>query len=225
MSERDNNYCAAIAWLRTLRPGWDSHGSASISEAAIHTAEVMLEPPAIVPRSNGGVQLEWRTEGLDLEVLIAPDGRLEAEVEIEKLKKRSEGHDKPCFDCGRRTNDLSGDPGQWSIPLCHSGHPGVVQWHHAGCVSNRLAERDALKARLDALPDLVADRMIEVLRNERDTLGRADKALCQCDAGCGKLGPVHVVRSTRIGTHGEQVSEAKLYAAEHCPICKPSEGK
>ena len=51
------------------------------------------------------------------------------------------------------------------------------------------------------------------------------KALCQCEQGCGKLGPVHVVRSTRIGTRSEQVSEAKLYAAEHCPICKPSEGK
>ena len=87
----------------------------------------------------------------------------EQDAETEKLKKRSEGHDKPCFDCGQRTNDLSGDPGRWGIPLCHSEHPGVVQWHHAGCVSNRLAERDALKARLDALPgkiDKVLDRWL-----------------------------------------------------------------
>ena len=153
MPEKTNNYCAAIAWLRTLRPGWNSHGSASISEAAIHTAEVMLEPPAIVPRSNGGIQLEWHTDGLDLEVAIAPDGRLE--------------HDKTCFDCGRRTNDLSGDPGQWGIPLCHSDHPGVVQWHHAGCVSNRLAERDALKDRLDALPG----KIDEMLRTRGEPTG------------------------------------------------------
>ena len=80
--------------------------------------------------------------------------------ERDALKKRIEGHDKPCFDCGGRTNDLSGDPGQWSIPLCHSDHPGVVQWHHAGCVSNRLAERDALKARLDALPGKIYEVLL-----------------------------------------------------------------
>ena len=209
------------------------HGFAVTSESGYCTAclisELQRQLAAANKRAdeadmNNRMQLAFRMK-TERQLAAANERADKAEVEIERLKKRSEGHDKPCFDCGRRTNDLSGDPGQWSIPLCHSGHPGVVQWHHAGCVSNRLAERDALKARLDALPDLVADRMIEVLRNERDTLGRADKALCQCEQGCGKLGPVHVVRSTRIGTHGELVSEAKLYAAEHCPICKPSEGK
>ena len=81
MPNKTNNYCAAIAWLRTLRPGWNSLGGVPISEAAIHTAEVISShDPAIVPRSNGGVQLEWHTDGLDLEVVIAPDGRLEADV-------------------------------------------------------------------------------------------------------------------------------------------------
>ena len=98
----------------------------------------------------------------------APDGRLEADVEIERLKKRIEGHDKPCFDCGRRTNDLSGDPGQWGIPLCHSDHPGVVQWHHAGCVSNRLAERDALKDRLEMAGRVAElEREVERLKGKR----------------------------------------------------------
>jgi hypothetical protein len=44
-------------------------------------------------------------------------------------------------------------------------------------------------------------------------------ALCQCAKGCGKLGPVHVVRTMAEGRHGEMASTPKVYAPEHCPVC------
>ena len=31
--------------------------------------------PQVVPRYNGGLQLEWHTGGVDLEIVIDPDGR------------------------------------------------------------------------------------------------------------------------------------------------------
>lgn len=52
----------------------------------------------------------------------------------------AEGHDKPCHYCGEPCNSFAANPSLWPIPLCHADEPGVVKWHHIGCVSERLKE-------------------------------------------------------------------------------------
>ncbi len=62
-----------------------------------------------------------------------------------------EGHDKPCYYCGEPTNAFAGNPGRWPVALPHADEPGVVKWHHGGCVSRRLV--DAQQARGKALDE------------------------------------------------------------------------
>jgi hypothetical protein len=58
--------------FRELGENWD--GGAPITNEAITTAENL----AAVPTSDGGVQLEIHAGGADVEVVIAPDGRITA---------------------------------------------------------------------------------------------------------------------------------------------------
>ena len=84
------------AWTRTtvdnllglldLRPNWDSYGAHPISTTSVETAvslllQVMQDhsvPPAVVPTSSGGVQLEWHLRGIDLEAEVSPSGAVYA---------------------------------------------------------------------------------------------------------------------------------------------------
>jgi len=134
-----------------------------------------LEADVEIGRRAGEISLPVRDR--DFWQNLTKDHAVLAVIALRKRAEDAEserdGHDKPCYYCGQDTDDLSGDPGQWGIPLCHSEHPGVVQWHHAGCVSNRLAERDALKARLGALPgkiDKVLDRWLGQTRPKRNLI-------------------------------------------------------
>ena len=52
---------------------------------------------------------------------------------------------EPCYYCGKPVDNLSANPSQWGIPLCHSDEPGKVKPHHIGCVSSRLEEIEKLK--------------------------------------------------------------------------------
>jgi hypothetical protein len=62
--------------LLSLPPNWDSYGAPRVDpsyvEAALRLAlDVMRDDtpvPSVVPTSRGGVQLEWHTRGIDLEV-------------------------------------------------------------------------------------------------------------------------------------------------------------
>ena len=54
-----------------------------------------------------------------------------------------QGHDRPCYYCGEKTNGLAGNPGLWPIPLCHADEPGKVKWHHSSCVTDRLVENQS----------------------------------------------------------------------------------
>lgn len=56
----------------------------------------------------------------------------------------NDGHDELCYYCGKPCNALAGNPHEWPIPLCHSDEPGVVKWHHIGCVSQRLERLDMI---------------------------------------------------------------------------------
>jgi len=61
--------------VRKLQPNWDNDNAPAISPEAIKTAlSLLLVTPFVVPRSNGGIQLEWHQDGLDCEVVIKPDG-------------------------------------------------------------------------------------------------------------------------------------------------------
>lgn len=67
------------AKLLELPEGWDSYGAVRIRCEAVTAAlrlvdEVRRCDPHVVPRSDGGVQLEWPS--LDLEIVIGPDGKV-----------------------------------------------------------------------------------------------------------------------------------------------------
>lgn len=72
----------AIAALLSLPPGWNSYSAKPIAAenaiCAIHLVWDLLQAgvaaPLTVPRVRGGLQLEWHTEGGDVEVYIdSPD--------------------------------------------------------------------------------------------------------------------------------------------------------
>jgi hypothetical protein len=67
--------------LMALPPNWDSYGARRISVWSIEAAVGLLlqvmrvdtPHPSIVPTSDGYVQIEWHTRGIDLEVeVISP---------------------------------------------------------------------------------------------------------------------------------------------------------
>ena len=74
----------SIAPLLKLKAGWDSYDGQPIDTRVVKTAiEVLFDVmecdspvPSFVPTSNGGIQLEWHRGGIDLEVVISPDGQV-----------------------------------------------------------------------------------------------------------------------------------------------------
>lgn len=72
-----------ILELQELSPNWDSYGAKPVSSNAVMTAIefvlVYLRPtdlsPSIVPTCDGGIQLEWHTDRLDLEIGISPSSQ------------------------------------------------------------------------------------------------------------------------------------------------------
>jgi hypothetical protein len=67
--------------LREMKEDWDwDDDGIAPTEEAINLAELILNtPPAVVPRENGGVQIEWHCGGEDAEIVITPEGTLELE--------------------------------------------------------------------------------------------------------------------------------------------------
>lgn len=70
------NAMQQIWQLLSMPPGWDSYGGKPIdrqkANAALGLVGIALENgapmPAIVPTSDGSVQLEWHRRGVDLEI-------------------------------------------------------------------------------------------------------------------------------------------------------------
>jgi hypothetical protein len=62
--------------LSLLRDNWDTYGAPRIDPAMINGALTLLQQvmrsdtpaPSVVPTSRGGVQLEWHTNGIDMEL-------------------------------------------------------------------------------------------------------------------------------------------------------------
>jgi hypothetical protein len=86
------NYKNPPEWLKeagetprgfaTLPDGWDSYGAKSIEPHVVDAAIELLHrivqhntlKPAVVPTNRGGIQIEWHTQGVDLEIEITPHG-------------------------------------------------------------------------------------------------------------------------------------------------------
>ena len=76
----------ALGRVLSLPRNWDSYGARSIDPAnvgaAIELALALMNDgtpaPAVVPTSTGGVQLEWHTRGIDLEIEIRSPSRISA---------------------------------------------------------------------------------------------------------------------------------------------------
>jgi hypothetical protein len=85
--------------LGDLREGWDSHGGRPLrAEAKNATVRAIgflhrtrLPIPGVVLASDGGVSLEWRSRGKELEVEVGEDGTFEY-VQSETGGQISEGH-------------------------------------------------------------------------------------------------------------------------------------
>ncbi len=60
--------------LGNLGDSWVRDGGKQITHAAMQTVESF----AVVPCTDGGVQLEVHRDGFDIEICIAPDGRIES---------------------------------------------------------------------------------------------------------------------------------------------------
>src|SRR5260370_40530609 len=72
-----------------LPENWNSYGARRIqpelAEAAIHLLSKIVQPetpkPEVVPTTAGGVQIEWHVRGIDLEIQILSQDRLNVSFE------------------------------------------------------------------------------------------------------------------------------------------------
>jgi hypothetical protein len=87
---------------------------------------------------------------------------------------------EPCHYCGEPCDALAGNPGLWPLGFAHSEDPGVCKWHHARCVTQRLALADEQRVRIAKL----------------------ESALRTCIARAGAPDPVEACRLV-IGTAAE----------------------
>ena len=70
---------AQVEELTALAANWDTYGAAPIAAGPatqavkflLDNAYSELAPPAVVPLSDGGVQLEWHRGGLDVEIAFS----------------------------------------------------------------------------------------------------------------------------------------------------------
>ena len=70
-----------LAKFLSLGDDWDGYGAQATHESAVKRAVAVLDAvcpegpePWVVPTSDGGVQLEWASSGLEIEIEILPTG-------------------------------------------------------------------------------------------------------------------------------------------------------
>ena len=63
--------------LVELPPNWDGYHAKPITIEAVETARRMLSGAPIVPLPGGGIQIEWHLDGHEVEITIAPNGKIE----------------------------------------------------------------------------------------------------------------------------------------------------
>ena len=90
---------ARLNELLRLPPDWDGYGAEPIDDTtAIRALEFLSEhartttpPPSVVPLSDGGIQLEWSRESIDIEIEFHPDGSASLYVEDSESGEAWEG--------------------------------------------------------------------------------------------------------------------------------------
>jgi hypothetical protein len=73
----------------SLPPNWDSYGAPRVAPACVAAAlrwlvETLRDDtptPSIVPTSRGGVQIEWHTRGIDMEIEVVTPSRMRGAYE------------------------------------------------------------------------------------------------------------------------------------------------
>lgn len=73
---------SALSELLALSPSWDTYGAPCVDPRSVASALETLSwvmksdtiVPTVVPTVQGGVQLEWHTRGIDLEIEVSPLG-------------------------------------------------------------------------------------------------------------------------------------------------------
>lgn len=83
----------ALGRLLSMPQGWDSYGARQVDPACVASAiDIALTimhdrtpSPAVVPTSSGGIQLEWHTRGIDLEIEIRSPSRISASFEDQRI--------------------------------------------------------------------------------------------------------------------------------------------
>lgn len=69
--------------LAKLGPGWCGGDGDPIAEQAMANTRILADAlarlipfaPAVVPLADGGIQLEWHTNGVDMEVVVSGEGQ------------------------------------------------------------------------------------------------------------------------------------------------------
>jgi hypothetical protein len=87
-----------ISELGELEAGWDSYGARPVDpRCAVATAEFVLNlldrnmpQPTVVATTRGGIQLEWRRAGADLEIEIESPARFHVFFEDEQTGEEKE---------------------------------------------------------------------------------------------------------------------------------------
>lgn len=87
------NAMAKLDEIATLPDNWDSYGADTPWPDAIATARRIVtlfqHAPAIVPLSDGGVQLEWYREGFELEIRVEPHGEVDPDISLDADRSHS----------------------------------------------------------------------------------------------------------------------------------------
>ena len=89
----------ALNSLLALPMNWDSYGARPINpECASYALQLLRSTmkadtpaPAVVPTCAGGIQIEWHTRGIDLEIEIRSPGRGSVLYEDHKNETKWEG--------------------------------------------------------------------------------------------------------------------------------------
>jgi hypothetical protein len=73
--ERLEAWSQRFEQLLNLPKDWDSYGADPLDTPTVERAKQFMERVSVVPCVDGGVQLEWHTHGLDMEIEFEPDGK------------------------------------------------------------------------------------------------------------------------------------------------------
>lgn len=65
--------------------------------------------------------------------------------------------DAECIICGKKTNNLAGNPAEWPMWFPEADKPGVVRPHHTGCVLKKLNEGEKAIAKIVALKEKIKE--------------------------------------------------------------------